>query len=288
MRTMILITILTVMLLQVVPGYTQTQASLGGLTPTDDIDKILSTMGTPDLIKARRMVNADDDYAALLYDKRGLISVGMTSSGDQIAAVLTESAELITDDGLRVGDPRSRLVEKRGQPDETESAMPGITEFWYWLQGINFGINDKDDSIANIFVFPVRKPDIAPVERVSLTGSQLLTEHEYKQDDTGAFIVGRASNKTSDLQYGVRVGIVLRDKDSHTVDVIFSEIGSMLPNSSAPFKISIQPKGKWNSYSVDVQALTDAGSRKYKETQAELSNMQERYRATIKLMHAAP
>jgi hypothetical protein len=199
------------------------------------------------------MDNEEDDYALLLYQRQGLIAISLTSYGDRLEIVHTMSPLMMTNDGLKVGAPKSLVVSKRGSPEETRNELPGVTQYWYWSQGIHFCIN-SNDRVEDIMIFPPQRPE-AQTEKIALPGSLVAVEHQYKDTGQDAFIVGRLSNKSSGMLHGVRVGITLRDKAGRLVDVMFSELASLLPRTGMPFRIGVPHKGEWTSYLVDIQAL---------------------------------
>jgi len=228
--------------------------SLGGLYVSDSLDTLFNAMHTPELIRARRMDSPQLDHVSILYDRQGPVIIAITHYGDKVETVLAETKSMITDDGLKVGDPRSLVTSKRGQPEEIDNSDPQVAEYWYWSKGINFGINKKQDSIENIFIFPASKSSSSSMEHVALPEGQVAVSHGLVKNGQSIYIVGTATNKRSAPLYGVRVGITLRDKQNLPVDVVFSEIGGLLPNASMPFKVSLPRDFGWNSYSVSIQS----------------------------------
>jgi hypothetical protein len=227
--------------------------SLGGLHVSDSLDTLFNAMRTPELIRARRMNGPQLDHVSMLFNRQGAVIVALTHYGDKVETVLTESKSMVTNDGLKVGDPRTLVISKRGQPEEIDDSDPLVTEYWYWSQGINFGINKKQDSIENIFIFPASKP-AERIEHVALPESRVPVSCSLIKNGRNAYLVGTATNKHAVPLYGVRVGITLRNERNLPVDVVFSEIGGLLPNASMPFKVSLPSSSGWNSYSVSIQS----------------------------------
>lgn len=236
-----------ILVLLCLPICSHAETSLGGLHTDDNLAAIWKTMDMPEMIQARRRNGPDTDQAVLMYRRQGAsVYVGLTPVGDRLEHMLTESPAIGTNDGIKVGDPRSTMVEKRGEPEETSNDQPGVTECWYWSQGINFAINESTGRIMNIFIFPVMP-----------LGDQLQEirtfeiSHEYTDAEKQSAIVGRISNKSDKPQHDVRVGITLYDKDNRVMDVLVSDIGSLMPGAGFPFRAGVQPRGQWSAYSVD-------------------------------------
>jgi hypothetical protein len=238
-------------------GVNAAAPSLGGLRVSDSLDTLFKAMSTPDLIRARRMDSPQLDHVSMLYDRQGNVIIAISHYGDKVETVLAETKSMVTDDGLKVGDPRSLVVSKRGQPEELDDSDPQVAEYWYWSKGINFGINKKKDSIENVFIFPPSKSSNT-MERVALPESQVTVTHGLIKNDRSAYVVGTATNKRAAPLYGVRVGITLRNKQNLPVDVVFSEIGGLLPNASMPFKVDLPLSSGWDSYSVSIQSSTSS------------------------------
>lgn len=245
--------------------------SLGGLVIGDKIPKILSTFGTPDMIRARRMPDESDDYAMFVYQKSGLTIVTLTAKGDALDTVLTDSSGKTTNDGIKVGDPVATVTSKRGQPEETGHEVAGITEYWYWSQGINFGIDDAGKTVKNILIFPPTKPGAqqnqsqssssGDTQTLSLPKNQMEVQHHYMSGGGKAYISGSIHNIATETLHGVHLGLMLMDKNGRVVKVVPVEAGSLLRNSSIPFKVAVPPKGSWTSYRVDMQASQSDASK---------------------------
>ena len=243
--------------------------SLGGLACFDKLPKILSTFGTPDAVRARRMPDQSDDYAMFVYQKQGLTIVTLAARGDALDTVLTDSSTKVTNDGIKVGDPASTVTSKRGQPEETGHEVAGVTEYWYWSQGINFGIDDSGKTVKNILIFPPTKPGAQQsqspspgnTQTLSLPGKQMEVRHHYMSGGGKAYISGSIHNIAPETLRGVRLGLTLMDKKGRVVKVVPVEAGSLLRDSSVPFKVAVPPKGSWTSYRVDMQASQAGASR---------------------------
>lgn len=234
-------------------GVNAAAPSLGGLRVSDSLDTLFKAMNTPDLIRARRMDSPQLDHVSMLYDRQGNVIIAISHYGDKVETVLAETKSMVTDDGLKVGDPRSLVISKRGQPEELDDSDPQVAEYWYWSKGINFGINKKKQSIENIFIFPASKSSNT-MEHVALPESQVTVSHGLVKNGNSAYVEGTATNKRAVPLYGVRVGVTLRNKQNQPVDVVFSDIGGLLPNASMPFKVSLPSESGWNSYSVSIQS----------------------------------
>lgn len=244
----------------------QADVTLGGLACNSDLSTVLGTLKVPNYILARRADDPSGDYAVLRYEKQGVTAAGLTSDGSKMEFLLTESPTMATNDGIKVGDSKSTVISKQGQPEETGHQMQGITEYWYWTKGINFGIDDQKNTVANIYIFPPRTPDssAAPstpqadtsTDRISLTTKQMDIQHQYAEAGGEAYITGELHNKAAGALSGVRLGLKLVDKNGNTVKTISVDTGSIQGNESIPFKVSVPPKGAWASYTIGVQAMS--------------------------------
>lgn len=256
--------------------------SLGGLACFDSLKIIFDKMKIPDMIQALRMEEEENDRAALMYQRQGLTIIYLTPYGDRLMGIQTDSPVMVTDDGIKVGDPRSLVISKRGQPEETITMTPGRTMYWYWSQGIHFCINDRTNRIVDIFIFPPIEPE-ASVERMALPASAVGVEHQYRVVGQAAHVVGRISSRTPDTLHGMRIGLTLRDRDGKPVDVIFADIGTLLPNANMPFKVSVPPRSEWVSYYLDVQAYDTPGPEASREGEQVRSKWRSLHRSMIRL-----
>lgn len=249
------------------PVYSAAETALGGLHTEDSLATIWKTMQMPDWIQARRRNGPNTDQAVLMYKRQGSVYVGLTPVGDKLEHMLTESPGIATNDGIKVGDPQSAMLDKRGQPEEKSHDQAGITENWYWSQGINFAIDDKSSKIVNIFIFPPMKAG-EQLQEIDVPTGTFEVSHGYTGEDKQSAIVGRVSNKSDKPQFDVRVGITLYDEERKVVDVLVSDIGCLMPGSAFPFKAGVERKGEWTDYSIDFVAgdISDARAKQFTRT----------------------
>lgn len=261
------------------------KTTLGGLEPFDRLDTIFTKMKTPDLIQARRMDDEEEDYAVLIYDQQGMTFILLTSYGDGLEAMLTWSPALTTNDNLKVGDSRQLVISRRGLPEETMRESAQITDYWYWSQGICFGINTTRDTVDHIFIFP---PLTSPFtdEEVSVPPDMIDIEHQYKNAGQQSVIIARVRNKASNPLYGIKAWITLMDERKKPVDLVVVNVGNLLPDTTTAFKANVPLRGEWADYEVGLRAtdtITPRAAVKIGETRLKLI---ERYRQL--LQSAAP
>lgn len=250
--------LISVLIILCMPIGGHADATLGGLHTDDDLAAIWKAMEMPEMIQARRRNGPETDQSVLIYQRQGAaVYVGLTPHGNRLEHMLSESSAITTNDGIKVGDPRATMVSKRGDPEETSKDQPGLTECWYWAQGINFAIDDETGKIANIFIFPPQ----TGAQSITLPDGNLQISHQYRDDARQGSIIGRVSNKSGKPQQNVRIGITLYDKERRVIDVLVSEIGSLMPGSGFPFRAEVQRKGTWTEYSVDCLAHTQDAER---------------------------
>lgn len=248
--------LISVLIVLCLPVCGHSEATLGGLHTDDNLAAIWKAMDMPEMIQARRRNGPETDQSVLIYQRQGgSVYLGLTPQGDRLEHMLSESPAMVTNDGIKVGDPRASMVSKRGEPEETTRDQPGITECWYWSQGINFAVENESGRIANIFIFPPQAsgPD---THSIAVPDGNLQISHEYRDSARQGSIVGRVSNKSGKPQRNVRIGITLYDKERRVVDVLVSEVGSLMPGGAFPFRAEVQRKGIWTDYSVDCLAAT--------------------------------
>jgi len=252
--------LISILVLLCLPIYCTAETALGGLHTNDSLATVMKALGNPELIQARRRNGPGTDQAILIYQRQGAIYAGMTPYGDRLEHLLTESPTLTTNDGIKIGDQRSNMVSKRGEPEEITTDQPGVAECWYWSQGLNFAVSEETGRILNIFIFPPIDPD-ERLQEINVPGGTFEISHEYT--DKQPAIVGRISNTSDDAQYNVRVGITLYDKDHKVIDVVVADIGCLMPGAGFPFKAAVERKGRWTDYSVDylVRSTSDSPDR---------------------------
>ncbi len=252
----------------------QAAPSLGGLSCNDTLTVLSNSLGIPDMVRARRADDPTGDFAAFVWQKPALTVVTLNPYGDKASTILTESTSLVTNDGIKVGDPISTVVSKLGKPEETGHEVAGTTEYWYWSQGINFGIDDSKQTVANIFVFPAGKPQTQPqsqsqgqveMQHVIMPSRDIDIQHHYMTSGGGAYIAGTLRNKATGPLNNVRLGLILMDKNGHIVQMVPVEAGSIPKGQRVQFRAAVPPKGTWTSYRIGIQASSGSkpGQRKY-------------------------
>lgn len=268
---MILSTVLLLALACPLP--TQAAPSLGGLSCYDSLGAIHKALGLPNMVRAHRAADPSADFAVFIYPTPALTMVTLTPYGDKLTTVLTESPALTTNDGIRVGDPVSTVTAKLGKPEETGHEMPGITEYWYWSRGINFGIDDSKQTVANVFLFPAGKPQSqgqgqeqpqGEMQHILLPSKNLDVQHRYLTSGGKTYIAGTVRNKASGPLYNVHLGLELMDKNGHTMQTVPVDAGSIVKGDSIPFKVEVPPKGTWASYRVVIQAPVSPSAKSVK------------------------
>ncbi|MGB9587882.1 MAG: hypothetical protein ACPL7O_06835, partial [Armatimonadota bacterium] len=229
------------------------KTTLEGLEPFDRLDTVFTKMKTPDLIQARRMDDDEEDYAVLIYEQQGTTVILLTSHGDGLESMITWSPVLRTNDNLKVGDSRQLVISRRGLPEETIRKSAEMSQYWYWSQGICFGINNARDTVDHIFIFP---PLTSPFtdEEVSIPLDMIDIEHQYKNAGQQSVIIAKVKNKASNPLYGIKAWITLMDERKKPVDLVVVNVGNLLPETTTAFKTNVPLRGEWAHYEVGLRA----------------------------------
>lgn len=259
------------------------QDDTGGLEPFDRLVTVFTKMKTPDLIQARRIADEEDDYAVLIYKQPGRTVILLTSYGDGLEAMITWSPILKTNDNLKVGDSRQLVISRRGLPEATVRESAEITDYWYWSQGICFGIDNTQGTVDHIFIFPVLTSPFTD-EEVSIPPDMIDIEHQYKNAGQQSVIIAKVKNKASNPLYGIKAWITLVDERRKPVDLVVVNIGNLLPDATTAFKANVPLRGEWAHYEVGLRAtdtITPTAALKIGETRLKLI---ERHRRLLQLV----
>lgn len=259
------------------------KTTLGDLESFDRLSTVFSKMKTPDPIQARRMDDEEDDYAVLVYKQQGTTLILLTSYGDGLEAMITWSPVLRTNDNLKVGDCRQLVISRRGLPEETTRESAEMTDYWYWSQGICFGINNSQETVDHIFVFPVLISSFTD-EEVSIPPDMIDIEHQYKNAGQQSVIIAKVKNKASNPLYGIKAWITLVDERKKPVDLVVVNVGNLLPDTTTAFKANVPLSGEWAHYEVGLRAtdtITPRAALKIGETRLKLI---ERHRQLLQFV----
>lgn len=150
---------LIVILFSVIGKVCYAKTSLGGLYCHDSLTRTFKVMHVPTKIIAHRGDSDTEDCAILAYiqQSRHGTAILLSPTGGTLVNIATTSPSMVTNDGLKVGDTRERIIARRGNPDDVlPGPGKGENSLWYWSQGITFSINTKNSRVASIFIFPPR------------------------------------------------------------------------------------------------------------------------------------
>jgi hypothetical protein len=265
---------LTLSVMTIIPACCFGQSSLGGLKVTDMLSSVFDTMKLPDKIQGKSVEQSQVMYAVMVYRRNNQVVVALTPDGDKVQNVLSMSPSAPTNDGIAVGDTLASVEAKRGKPEEVApSVVDGQSEYWYWSQGINFGIDDKSQTVANIYIFAPPPPDIS-TDQAALRLGDIKFVHKYSETDRSSVISGTVINKSVSSETDVLLRIALLDDRNQTVSEISYQVGAVLAKAQSAFEIPVPRKGTWTHYTLTGQCGNPDGkssARLNKGTEIDIS-----------------